>query len=56
MRKKLALLALAVALAAGSVFVNAKPAAALVCPPGSHPIICPSHSFCCPDTALCVCG
>ncbi len=53
MRKKLALLALAVALAAGSVIV--KPAAALTCAAGSHLVTCPTRTFCCPDFARCVC-
>ncbi|HEX4963390.1 MAG TPA: hypothetical protein VF173_21350 [Thermoanaerobaculia bacterium] len=55
MRKKLALLALA--LAAFTAAATARPAAALTCPAGSHPIVCtnPDRSFCCPNNAFCVC-
>ncbi|HEY0511939.1 MAG TPA: hypothetical protein VGH73_08545 [Thermoanaerobaculia bacterium] len=53
MRKKLALLVVAAALAAGSALVE--PAAALTCPAGSHLVTCPTRTFCCPDFARCVC-
>jgi hypothetical protein len=53
MRKKLALTAFAVALAAGSMMV--KPAAALTCPTGSHLLVCSTYSFCCPNNAFCIC-
>lgn len=53
MRKKLALTAFAVALAAGSMMV--KPAAALTCAAGSHVFTCPTYSYCCPNGAFCIC-
>ncbi len=57
MRKKLALVVLALAaLAAASTLPPASAADPTVCPPHSHFIYCPPHSFCCPDFAFCVCG
>ncbi len=54
MRKKLALLVFA--LAAVTASLSVRPAAALTCPKGSHLIVCPTSSWCCPDNAFCVCG
>lgn len=54
MRKKLTLLgfALAATFAASAV----SPAAADTCPKGTHLIVCPTGSWCCPNNAFCVCG
>jgi hypothetical protein len=53
MRKKLALLAFGLAALAATTSV--RPAVAQTCPSGSHRIVCPTYSFCCPNNALCVC-
>ena len=53
MRKKLALLVLALAALTASVTV--RPAAALTCDVNHHLIVCPTYSFCCPNNAFCVC-
>ena len=54
MRKKLALLVLALAaLAAASAGTTAS--AADTCPKGTHLIVCPESSWCCPNNAFCVC-
>jgi hypothetical protein len=53
MRKKLALFAVAIALAAGSALVE--PAMALTCPIGTHVFTCPTRTFCCPNGAFCIC-
>jgi hypothetical protein len=54
MRKKLALLAFA--LAAVTASLSVRPAAALTCPKGTHEIVCPNSTWCCPNNAFCVCG
>ncbi len=57
MRKKLALLIFALALAAAAS--RSVPAATLTCsgscPPNSHRFCCPTYSFCCPNNADCAC-
>jgi hypothetical protein len=52
MRKKLALLGFALALMAASA---TPPASALTCKVGTHLIVCPTYSFCCPNGAFCIC-
>jgi hypothetical protein len=52
MRKKLVILGFALAAAAASTI---SPASALTCKVGTHLIVCPTYSFCCPNNALCVC-
>ena len=54
MRKKLVFLgfALATIFAASAV----SPAAALTCPKGTHLIVCPTSSWCCPNNAFCFCA
>jgi len=54
MRKKLALLIFALAALAASFTV--RPVSALTCPNGTHLIVCPNSSWCCPNNAFCVCG
>ncbi|HEX3553826.1 MAG TPA: hypothetical protein VIA62_11425 [Thermoanaerobaculia bacterium] len=53
MRKKLALLVLALAAVAATSVIS--PAAADPCPPNSFLKVCPTHSFCCPFNARCAC-
>jgi len=53
MRKKLILLV--VALAATVAATTVSQAAADTCPAGYHLVVCPTHSFCCPPFAKCVC-
>jgi hypothetical protein len=55
MRKKLALVVLALAAVAALSGFAPAPASADVCPRGSHLIVCPTYSFCCPNNAFCVC-
>ena len=56
MIKKLLLAStLAIVLAGVVALLSATPAEARNCPRGSHLVICPTGSFCCPDNALCVC-
>ncbi|HEY2291674.1 MAG TPA: hypothetical protein VGM86_13320 [Thermoanaerobaculia bacterium] len=53
MRKKLIILAFA--LAAASTLTPAS-AQSSTCKKGTHLIVCPTYSFCCPDNAFCVCA
>jgi len=39
----------------GAAALLSTPAEAKNCPRGSHLIVCPTGSWCCPDGALCVC-
>jgi hypothetical protein len=62
MRKKLALLLFALAAVAPAGAVSRAPTAATprasdpqTCPTGWHLYVCPTHSFCCPPFARCVC-
>jgi hypothetical protein len=56
MRKKLAVLVIVAAAAMGTVAVlTPTPLEAKSCSKGSHPVTCPTYSFCCPDNALCTC-
>jgi hypothetical protein len=63
MRKKLAILAFALAAIAPTVAISpasaARPApfdlAVQSCPKGSHLFVCPTYSFCCPNNAFCAC-
>ena len=55
MRKKLALLVLALAAMAAASF-GGSTASADTCPKGTHLIVCPNSSWCCPNNAFCVCG
>lgn len=54
MRKKLFILAFALAAAAASTLSPAS-AAPSTCPKNSHLFVCPTYSFCCPDNAFCAC-
>jgi len=54
MRKKLIILAFALAAAAASILTPAS-AQSTTCKKGTHLIVCTTYSFCCPDTAFCVC-
>jgi hypothetical protein len=54
-KKLLLTCTLAVALAGITALLSATPAEAKNCPRGSHLVICPTGSFCCPNNALCVC-
>jgi hypothetical protein len=54
MRKVFVLLVLALAALAATSTVSL--ASATTCPKGSHLIVCPTYSFCCPNNAFCVCG
>ena len=56
MRKKL--LSLVIVLAAGvgtTAILSSTPVAAKSCPKGSHLVVCPTRSFCCPNFAICDC-
>jgi hypothetical protein len=56
MRKKPFGLVIVVAAAVGTLAVlTATPAEAKSCPRGSHLIVGPTYSFCCPNNAFCVC-
>jgi hypothetical protein len=56
MRKKLFGLVIVVAAVVGTLAVlTATPAEAKRCPRGSHLIVCPTQSFCCPNFAICDC-
>jgi hypothetical protein len=61
MRKKLFILAFALAAAAISTLTPA-PAQASLCPPNYYAVFCPASTstgtsyFCCPDNAMCVCA
>ena len=56
MRKKLFGLVIVAAAVVGTLaVVTATPAEAKSCPRGSHLIVCPTYSFCCPNNAFCVC-
>jgi hypothetical protein len=54
MRKKLALLILALA-ALTAASTGPRTAAADTCPKGTHLIVCPDSSWCCPNNAFCFC-
>jgi hypothetical protein len=54
MRKAFLLFVLMLAALAATSTVS--PAATTTCPKGSHLIVCPTSSFCCPNNAFCVCG
>jgi len=56
MRKKLALLAFALAALTASFTLSPSVASADTCPKGTHLIVCPTSSWCCPNNAFCVCG
>jgi hypothetical protein len=55
MRKKLVLLAFALAAAAASA-VSPASAAGPTCPKNTHAIDCGTYILCCPNNAFCVCG
>jgi|GraSoiStandDraft_16_1057320.scaffolds.fasta_scaffold6169856_1 hypothetical protein len=55
MRKKLVILAFALAAAAASTLTPAS-AQSSTCRKDEHLIVCPTYSFCCPNNAFCVCG
>ncbi|HEY0510711.1 MAG TPA: hypothetical protein VGH73_02325 [Thermoanaerobaculia bacterium] len=55
MRKKLALLAFALAALTASATLSPAAAATSTCPQGSHLFVCPTYSFCCPNNAFCAC-
>jgi hypothetical protein len=55
MRKKLVLLAFALAAAAASAISPAS-AASSTCPKNTRPIDCGTYILCCPYNAFCVCG
>jgi hypothetical protein len=56
MRKKFFSLMIVLAAVVGTATIlTATPAAAKSCSKGSHLIVCPTYSFCCPNNALCVC-
>ena len=54
MRKKLVFLGFALAALTAASAVSS--AAATTCPKGTHLIVCPTSSWCCPNNAFCVCG
>ena len=65
MRKKLAILAFALAAVAPTAAISPAaaartasfaPADAPTCKKNEHLIVCPTYSFCCPNTAFCVCA
>jgi ABC-type oligopeptide transport system substrate-binding subunit len=55
MRKKLIILAFALAAAAASTLTPAS-AQSSTCKKDEHLIVCPTYSFCCPNNAFCVCA
>jgi hypothetical protein len=56
MRKKLLGLVIVLAAVAGTTAISSStPAAAKSCPKGSHLVVCPTQSFCCPNFAICDC-
>ena len=54
MRKKLVILAFALAAAAAST-LSPVSAQTSTCPKNSHLFVCPTYSFCCPNNAFCAC-
>lgn len=56
MRKKLVLLAFALAAVAATSAIAPASAAGPTCPKNSHLIDCGTYTFCCPNNAFCVCG
>jgi hypothetical protein len=56
MRKKLVLLAFALAAVAATSATSPASAAGPTCPQNTYPINCGTYTFCCPRGALCFCG
>ena len=56
MRKKLVSLGIALAALVAASTLTPASADPTTCPKGSHLIVCPTYSFCCPNNAFCVCG
>jgi len=55
MRKKLFCLLIGTIAVLGLSALTSAPAQAKSCPRGSHLVVCPTYSFCCPNNAFCVC-
>jgi hypothetical protein len=55
MRKKLALIVLALAAFAAANTTSSASVIISPCPKGSHLFRCPTYSFCCPNNAFCIC-
>jgi hypothetical protein len=56
MRKKLIILAFALAATAASTLTPASAQSSTTCKKDEHLIVCPTYSFCCPNNAFCVCA
>ena len=56
MRKALFGLLIGGAIVVGATAIfSSTPAMASGCKRGSHLVVCPTYSFCCPDNAFCAC-
>ena len=56
MRKTLFGLLVGAAIVVGATAIlSSTPTMAAGCKRGSHLVVCPTYSFCCPDNAFCVC-
>jgi hypothetical protein len=51
-----ALVALAAAGTLAPASATAPPHEGPPCPSGSHLLVCPTYSYCCPNNAFCICA